>query len=258
MATAVSAPLYGRAMGEYSIEDLRILLSQEEERLQELKAAINEKKAQTEGKSGKSRDKSGQRIFDEKEIQRIREMFNKMDTDGTGELDPDELTTIVREKLCCAMPKEEVIESLKELDTDGNGKVSFDEFIQWWGADVNHSRYKANTLLALRGRLRAEEGIGMMGSWKKLALDGQRAQKMVTADASIQIGDCAKAKTSEIAMTVRPAAAEPFFNATDRILPKYNVVLPEDDGWISLSKEPSAELWRNFKTFSQDYIAYSK
>ena len=78
---------------------------------------------------------SGPSSFTAKQLQELREAFNKIDEDGSGELDEDEIKGFLR-----SVGMEEDYAGLikKIFDTDGNGLVSFDEFKDYINALREH------------------------------------------------------------------------------------------------------------------------
>ena len=58
--------------------------------------------------------------------------FELFDTDGSGQIDQDELTQMLKQ-LAIPMDEEGVAKLYKEIDTDGGGDIDFGEFIEWYG-----------------------------------------------------------------------------------------------------------------------------
>jgi len=63
--------------------------------------------------------------FDSDEIRRLEKRFRKLDTNGSGSLTPDELTSLPKLKENPLVKR--VVDT---FDTDGNGEVDFKEFIE--------------------------------------------------------------------------------------------------------------------------------
>ena len=73
-------------------------------------------------------------INDEKKLREVaRVAFESVDTDKSGQIDNNELGTImegISKDLGVAPPtKAEINEVLQHLDTDKSGKIDFDEFV---------------------------------------------------------------------------------------------------------------------------------
>eukprot|EP01046_Picozoa_sp_COSAG06_P092133 COSAG06_NODE_38374_length_424_cov_1.160000_2_plen_78_part_01 len=56
-------------------------------------------------------------------------MWQKVDEDGSGALDPEEM-----QHMFSAMGQNDIdVEAaIKEIDEDGDGEVDFEEFFEWW------------------------------------------------------------------------------------------------------------------------------
>jgi Ca2+-binding EF-hand superfamily protein len=70
-----------------------------------------------------------------KEADKIREIFNRIDTDGSGQLDEKEVKALTGElglKLGGILGLKKLDKVMKEMDPDGDGEVTFDEFSGWW------------------------------------------------------------------------------------------------------------------------------
>ena len=65
------------------------------------------------------------------EQKKLRAIWKKVDTDGSGELDWDELKQVFRQ-MGREMTDVEMDKALSEIDKDGGGEVDFDEFKKWW------------------------------------------------------------------------------------------------------------------------------
>ncbi len=64
----------------------------------------------------------------EDEIEEIREAFNLFDTDGSGTIDPKELTTAMK-SLGFEAKNKTVYQMICDIDKDGNNEINFDEFL---------------------------------------------------------------------------------------------------------------------------------
>jgi len=74
---------------------------------------------------GNNNSSVGGACFDADEIRRLEKRFRKLDTNGSGSLTPDELTSLP------ALKQNPLVKRVVEtFDTDGNGELDFQEFIQ--------------------------------------------------------------------------------------------------------------------------------
>ncbi len=88
--------------------------------------------------------------------QRVRQVFNLFDTDGSGEIDAKEFHDLIY-SMGKIMTDEEVAKYLAVLDRDGNGSISFDEFFDWWCTrDNTHSSdHSADKLKEVKAKLQS-------------------------------------------------------------------------------------------------------
>jgi Ca2+-binding EF-hand superfamily protein len=68
----------------------------------------------------------------------IEEVFAKVDTDGSGTLDQEEVDRLAA-ALGVVMSEQATYAMFAEMDSDGNGEVDLDEFKGWW--EANYSAY---------------------------------------------------------------------------------------------------------------------
>ena len=77
----------------------------------------------------------------------IRKIFDSVDSDGSGNLDHDEVR-VALQRLCAEgrdgqeLTAAEVQEAIKLMDTDGSGEIDFDEFSTWWNVYEFQQRFK--------------------------------------------------------------------------------------------------------------------
>lgn len=64
----------------------------------------------------------------EDEIEEIREAFNLFDTDGSGTIDPNELTTAMK-SLGFEAKNKTIYQMISDIDKDGKGEITFEEFL---------------------------------------------------------------------------------------------------------------------------------
>ena len=61
----------------------------------------------------------------------LRETFDKIDVDGSGDIDRAEFSELARH-LGCSLTSSELDVAMRQMDTSGDGSVDFDEFATWW------------------------------------------------------------------------------------------------------------------------------
>lgn len=76
-------------------------------------------------------------VFESSKKKKVRAIFNKYDTDKSGELDLDEFGVFCQD-LGEKFTPEQLEVALNEIDEDGNGTIEFEEFYKWWCADPAH------------------------------------------------------------------------------------------------------------------------
>lgn len=65
------------------------------------------------------------------EVEKIKMIFDRIDSDKNGYLNPSELNT-VSEELGAPLTLDQLNLCLKSIDTDKSGTITFDEFAVWW------------------------------------------------------------------------------------------------------------------------------
>ena len=72
----------------------------------------------------------------------LREVFSEFDSDGSGQLDRDEIAEAMQKALGSVGKKvteAELDKMIGEMDEDGSGEIGFDEFAQWWASQASSS-----------------------------------------------------------------------------------------------------------------------
>jgi Ca2+-binding EF-hand superfamily protein len=72
----------------------------------------------------------------EQDVQEFREIFNLIDTDGSGCISPEELGALI-EQVGLKITQEELDEMVREIDVDGSGEIDFHEFLETMSRDIN-------------------------------------------------------------------------------------------------------------------------
>jgi len=72
--------------------------------------------------------------------EKILEIFNRIDTDKSGAIDPDEFRALIKD-MHLKLADEEVMALFNTIDLDNNGTLEFNEFLTWWQDSVsgNHT-----------------------------------------------------------------------------------------------------------------------
>ena len=127
-------------------------------------------------------DGSAAKMLQEAEAKRVEEwrseqkeeigtVWKKIDVDGSGALDPEELNQMFTEM---GQPDIDVDAALAEIDEDGDGEVDFDEFFEWWctRSVADRDRLKGKPPTVAPDRLEKLKillriGAGMAGSIKR-------------------------------------------------------------------------------------------
>ena len=81
--------------------------------------------------TGKQLSKEQKAAAKKAEQKKLRQIWKKVDADGSGELDWDELREVFK-MMGREMNDKEMDKALNEIDKDGGGEVDFDEFSKWW------------------------------------------------------------------------------------------------------------------------------
>ncbi|ETW10444.1 hypothetical protein H310_00749 [Aphanomyces invadans] len=95
--------------------------------------------------------------------------FNEVDVDGSGDVDVNELYTLLNENLCEPMPMHQVIQVMHSIDQDGSGTISFHEFYAWYGSEYSQQHVKSVKHDGLKMALRTRRNA------KRLAAKSYRA-----------------------------------------------------------------------------------
>ena len=107
---------------------------------------------------------------DEQEEERMRELFERTDTDGSGALGREEVAALsaeLGEKLTTFFGKKKLDDAFAEMDPNGDGEVSFTEFRDWWFRKLDKQRkreeeardlqFRKDAFWARRGRGQATQ-----------------------------------------------------------------------------------------------------
>ena len=242
-----AAPEYGQKLGDYTVDELRHLLKKEETRLSTLKMHMQTKKSEKEGTT--LDDMGGVvRVFSDEEKAKIKEVFDRVDTDGSGYLDIEELGKVIF-GLGVRLGGVELLQAHKELDANGDGRVSFEEFLDWWGSDVSRGRYKGTALAQLKGRLVTDRKGNAGEKLRKTVKEFN--ERKVKLDTSLDIGDCGKPLT-KLCADVKPGDARVFQRRVDEVVNLDNLT-----EWLANPYSIAADLWLGYKAHKQHSVIYA-
>ncbi len=102
----------------------------------------------------------------------LYESFCKYDTDGSGEIDPHELSECLRDELASSYSDEEVGMFFAKMDVNNDGSVSFLELAEWYHETLGQ--------LQLQGLQNREgETVGNIFNFSKFRLRGNRRRPSV-------------------------------------------------------------------------------
>lgn len=124
--------------GEVDFEEFRQWYHSREERRKAKEA--EETRAAEQGEEGKpiarpravtvKKERTGDVEMDDPAFEeKLRQIFDRYDDDGSGEIDAEELGQIF-EALGQPMEHQKLLELVEEIDEDGSGMIEFDEFLQ--------------------------------------------------------------------------------------------------------------------------------
>jgi len=68
------------------------------------------------------------KMADQQQIEELRQEFVKVDKDGTGLINSEELKEAIKSS-DIKMPDEDIEKIIKEVDYFGNGKINYSEFL---------------------------------------------------------------------------------------------------------------------------------
>lgn len=164
-----------------------------------------------------------------RDIQEFREIFNLIDTDGSGCISPEELGALI-EQVGLKISQEELDELVKEIDIDGSGEIDFQEFLETMSRDINPSYSPNEVCRAFKMFARSAPG-GLI----KLK-DLQEALQVYLHGKVEQHEIHTVLKAFEDSLVKLPDSDEQYFNYMDYV----NLMMPErpgDEDWIKRRSE---------------------
>ena len=87
-------------------------------------------------------------------VAQLRAMFNRFDTDGSGQIGPEEVANIA-ETLDIELKEGELDKAMAAMDVDHEGDVDFEEFSKWWNAEHDLAIRMKRALATEEHRLKA-------------------------------------------------------------------------------------------------------
>lgn len=122
------------------------------------------------------------------EAEAVRVAFDRLDDDGSGELDIDEIGQLM-EQIGRKLNERQLKKMMKEIDTDGSGLVDFDEYWEWWMKGVTKVRFPWR-LAALSGGCGVSSMVTAWQYWHRsylldiVEVSGRRAFDKIDEDGS--------------------------------------------------------------------------
>jgi calmodulin len=164
-----------------------------------------------------------------RDIQEFREIFNLIDTDGSGCISPEELGALI-EQVGLKISQEELDELVKEIDVDGSGEIDFQEFLETMSRDINPSYSPGEVCRAFKMFARSAPAglikIKDLQEALQVYLHGKVEQHEIHA----------VLKAFEDSLVKMPDNEESYFNYMDYV----NLMMPERAGsedWIKRRSE---------------------
>ena len=112
--------------------------------------------------------------------QAMRAIFDKIDADGSGELDRNEVAAFIKQlrpsramdiELKKMDGEDEIAEVMAQMDADGDGTVTFEEFSEWWRSGGSLTAAEREEKLALT-RQRFNRDAAIRSIFESFDVDG--------------------------------------------------------------------------------------
>jgi len=124
----------------------------------------------------------------------ILEIFNRIDTDKSGAIDPDEFRTLVKD-LHLKLDDVEIMALFKSIDSDGNGTIEFNEFLAWWQNSVSGNTSMSDAAWDIRLGLSEAELEAATGMLKPAGKEPSSAKDDEKEEDGKEEGKAPKKKT---------------------------------------------------------------
>ena len=105
---------------------------------------------------------------EDRQREEIRNVFVQYDLDGSGGIDAEELTLLLK-VLCIPASEMETELIVRQLDQDGSGEIDFEEFHQWFAHPDGAEAAGGGTTMAL-GMKAMLTARSLVGDWTGAAL----------------------------------------------------------------------------------------
>jgi hypothetical protein len=166
------------------------------------------------------------------EKERIREVFNKYDKDGSGAIDLQELQKMVQE-LGGTVSEKDAKGMMAELDKNGQGTCNFDEFLLFWTSKPSLGGYSSIALRFLKMKLAANTVLGKLKpGWLlppslKVVEDDDTCIK-ISFQCSPGMTKCSAKTTAKLAFT-KTAYEAPAGKSKPRLSVRFKTISLEKD-----------------------------
>eukprot|EP01060_Flectonema_neradi_P002455 TRINITY_DN1151_c1_g1_i1.p1 TRINITY_DN1151_c1_g1~~TRINITY_DN1151_c1_g1_i1.p1 ORF type:complete len:741 (+),score=215.71 TRINITY_DN1151_c1_g1_i1:63-2225(+) len=211
-------PVYGRNLEDYSVQDLKILLKEEEERLSKVKRQIANRQKEKATGVVVTTDENGvtKRVFSEKEKAELKKCFDEIDTNGDNNINRDELKKLLTEKFDNDDWSEKQIQQAYEsLDSNNDGKITFDEFLEWWATDTKKSDAKG--LRMLKGKLMSGNSyLGARFCGANIVPTTTNDEDLNEYSSQVSFGDFDEKNATELRLQVLPTTPEEHSKNLDK------------------------------------------
>jgi len=143
---------------------------------------INNKKKGNIMKSGVKKLATRAGFMPQDSPEKILEIFNRIDTDKSGAIDPDEFRALVRD-MHLKLDDVEVMALFKSIDLDNNGTLEFNEFLTWWQDSVSGNSTMSDAAWQIRLGISEAELEAATGMQRKAEKDKKEKKDGDDSDA---------------------------------------------------------------------------
>ena len=90
-----------------------------------------------------------------------RRAFERIDTDGSGTLDREEITTVLTQEFGLTLTDDELEDAFAELDVDGDGQIDEEEFVNGMCNLRRRDTMQKRTARVLASRQKRRDQVGL-------------------------------------------------------------------------------------------------